>query len=120
MKIILGIFCVLMALFAGGCALILFSGSGYNGMFQSLPMATIPGGIAALNVLVLVALFGRAKPQAWAFHALVVIDVAAIAILALVWASLGFQDSGVNVFGAVLIGLIGIKAVLTYLAAKKL
>ena len=75
MKIILAIFCGLMVLFAGGCALILVSGSGYNGMFQSLPMAVIPGGIAALNVLVLLALFGARKPQGWAFYVLAVVDV---------------------------------------------
>lgn len=64
MKAVLAIFCGLMVLFAGGCALVLFSGSGYSGTFESLPGALIFGGIAALNLLVLAALSGKRKPRA--------------------------------------------------------
>jgi hypothetical protein len=119
MKIILGVFCALMVLFAGGCALLLVSGAGYNGMFQSLPFAAIPGAIAALNVLVLVALFGRARPNAWAFHTLAILDLVAVAVLALMWSGVGLKDSEINVIGIILIGGLAVKALLTFIAARR-
>ena len=120
MKIILAIFCGLMVLFAGGCALLLVSGSGYNGMFQSLPMAAIPGGIAALNVLVLLALFSARTPQVWAFYVLAVIDVLVILVLAVMWMSYGLKDSEINFLGSVLLGGLAVKALLTVLAARRI
>jgi hypothetical protein len=120
MKILLAIFCALMVLFAGGCALLLVSGSGFSGTFQTVPGALIPGGIAALNVLVLVALFGTSKPHIWAFYTLAAIDVVAIAILALMWSGFGLKDSEINMIGAILIGGLGLKAILTFLAARRL
>ncbi len=120
MKILLAIFCILMVLFAGGCALILVTGSGYNGMFQSLPLALIPGGVAALNVLLLMAMFGTKQTHLWAFYVLAVLDAIVVLILFLVWASIGFKDSDVNTLGAGLTAAFAVKAVLTVLTARSL
>jgi hypothetical protein len=119
-KIILGIFCGLVVLFAGGCALMLMAGSGYNGMFQSLPVAFIPGGIAALNVLVLIALFGTSRPHLWAFYVLALLDVLVVLALGAMWLSFGFTDSEVNTLGFVIVGGFAAKAVLTVATARKL
>jgi hypothetical protein len=120
MKVVLGIFCGLMALFAGGCALILFTGSGYNGMFESLPGAVIFGGIALLNMLVLMALFGKRKPQRWVFYTLAVLDAAVVVILAFIWSDFGFEDSDTNLLGAILVGGFALKGILTVLFSRKL
>jgi hypothetical protein len=118
MRILLGIFCGLMVLFAGGCALLLAAGSGFGGMFQSLPLAAIPGGIAVLNVLVLLTLFGSRNPQRWAFHALAGIDAVAAVIVAVAWAGMGTGDSEVNTLAAVAIGILALKGALTVIAAR--
>lgn len=60
MKILLGIFCGLMVLFAGGCALILVAEGTYPSGGGMVPLAAFPAAVAALNVLVLAALFGKA------------------------------------------------------------
>lgn len=120
MKIILIALCGIMVLFSGGCALILFTGSGYNGMFQTAPGAFIFGGIAALNVLVLAALLGKRKPQAWAFYTLAGLDVIVVIALALMWSGFGAGDSGVNVIGSLLIGGFALKAALTFFYASRL
>ena len=120
MKIILAILCALMVLFSGGCALILFVGSGFNGMFQSMPSALIFGGVALLNVLVLAALFGKRKPQPWAFYTLAVLDVLVVLALVLMWSGFGLKDSGINVIGSALIGGFALKAALTFFYASRL
>ena len=76
MKIILGIICVLVVLFAGGCAVMLVVAQATDSGAAAL--ALIPGGIAALNVLVLMALFGKSQPQRWAFYVLAGLDVLAL------------------------------------------
>lgn len=117
MKVLLAIFCILMLLFSGGCALILFLGSGYSGMFQSLPGALIFGGIAALNLLVLGALFGKAKSRPWVFYTLAGLDALAVAALGLTWAGFGFQDSDINILGGLLTGAFAAKGLLTFFYA---
>ncbi len=116
MKVLLTILCGLMVLFAGGCAVILFLGSGYNGMFQSFPFALAAAGVAALNVLVILALFGSKAPQRWAFYVLAALDVIVIAIVLIAWTSYGFHDSEVNPLAIGLIAGFGLKALLTVLA----
>lgn len=118
MKAVLAIFCGLMVLFAGGCALVLFSGSGYSGTFESLPGALIFGGIAALNLLVLAALSGKRKPQSWAFYTLAVLDALVVVALGLMWSGFGLGDSGINTLGVILIGGFALKGVLTFLYAS--
>lgn len=65
---ILTILCGLAVVFAGGCAITIIS-------FGSLPMAVIPGGIVALNVLVILAIWRRRPPSFGAFRTLAVIDL---------------------------------------------
>jgi hypothetical protein len=120
MKILLAIFCGLIALFSGGCALILFVGSGYGAMFQSAPLAMIPGGIAALNVLVIVAMFGWAKPQRWAFYVLAALDAVAALIIAVVWADTGTRYPDVNMLAGILLAAVVLKGVLTLVVAQRL
>ncbi|MEP6827196.1 MAG: hypothetical protein ABJA10_03895 [Aestuariivirga sp.] len=76
MKILLTVFCVLFILFAGGCALTLVGlGGGGIGSLGLLPL-----GIAALNVMLLVGLWGANKPWLPAFYILGTADIL-IAIL---------------------------------------
>lgn len=119
MRVILIILCGLMVLFAGGCALLFLAGSGFNGMFRSVPGGNIPGVIAALNVLVLLALFGFAKPQRWAFYILAVLDVLVVLVLGALWLSYGFRDQEVNVLGTVVCGAFALKAFLTFSLARQ-
>lgn len=119
MKILLAILCGLMVLFAGGCALIFVSGAGYNGMFQSVPAAAIPGGIAALNVLVLIALFGTSQPHRWAFYVLAVLDVIVVLVLGGMWLSYGLHDEEVNLLGGLICGAFALKAALTFVFARR-
>lgn len=120
MKVLLGIFCGLMVLFAGGCALLLAGSSGYGGMFQSLPLAFIPAGVAALNVLVLIALFGMKQTHLWAFVVLAILDALVVLITLVAWVSNGFGDSEINVLAALLAGAFAAKGVLTALTAQRL
>lgn len=68
MRLLLAMLCVLMILFAGGCALITIS-------VGAVPLAVIPGGIVALNVLVILAIQGQRKPSAMAFGILAILDL---------------------------------------------
>ena len=113
MKIMLTILCGLMVLFAGGCALLLVSGSGYNGMFQSVPFALIPGGIAVLNLAVLGAIWGFAKPSRAAFITLMVLDALVVLIILVTWASFGLADSQVNMLAGLTAGAFAAKGLLT-------
>jgi hypothetical protein len=118
MKIILGIICGLVVLFAGGCAIVLMlaelSDTG------AAALALIPGGIAALNVLVLMALFGKSQPQRWAFHVLAGLDVVAALVMAIFWSSISFQVSDIWTVAVPVIAVLLLKAVLTVLVARKL
>ena len=119
MKIILGIICGLVVLFAGGCAIMLAFSSISDGSGMIL-FALIPGGIAVLNVLVLMALFGTSQPQGWAFYVLAGLDVVAALVLAIFWNSISFQ---VNDFWAIAVPVIAVllvKAVLTVSVARQL
>ena len=68
MRFLLIMLCGLMVLFAGGCALLAVGVGG-------APFAVIPGGIAALNLLVILAAWGRRKPDVLAFAALAILDL---------------------------------------------
>lgn len=69
MRLLLAMLCTLMILFAGGCT-VLALGVGLG------PLAAIPGGIVALNVLVILAIRGQRKPSALAFGFLAILDLA--------------------------------------------
>ena len=118
MKIILGIMCGLVVLFAGGCAVILVIAQATDSGAAAL--ALIPGGVAALNVLVLLALFGKQQPQRWAFYALAALDVVAAIIMAIFWSSISFQVSDIWTIAAPVMAVLLVKAVLTVLVARRL
>lgn len=114
MKVLLTILCALMVLFAGGCGLLLFTGAGYSGMFESLPGVLIFGGIAALNVLVLAALWGQARTRPWVFYTLTALDALVVVALGLIWAGFGLRDSEINLLGGLLVGGFAAKGLLTF------
>ena len=118
MKIILGIICGLVVLFAGGCAVMLVVAQATDSGAAAL--ALIPGSIAALNVLVLMALFGKSQPQRWAFYVLAGLDVLAAIIMAIFWSSIASQVNDIWTLAVPVIGVLVLKAVLTVLVARKL
>jgi hypothetical protein len=118
MKYILAIMCGLVALFMGGCAVLLLPGGfSSGGAFLGMPMLAIPAGIAFLNVAIIGALFGwkvRWKP---AFYILGVIDIL-IAVGALLTASsMGPNDQPVFWFVA---AVFAAKGVLSFIYARNL
>jgi hypothetical protein len=118
MKIILGIICGLVVLFAGGCAIVLVLAEATDSGAAAL--AVIPGGIAALNVLVLMALFGKSQPQRWAFYVLAGLDVLAAIIMVIFWLSIASQVNDIWTLAVPVIGVLVLKAVLTVKVARKL
>ena len=118
MKIILGIICGLVVLFAGGCAIMLVVAQATDSGAAAL--ALIPGGIAALNVLVLMALFGKSQPQRWEFYVLAGLDVLAAIIMAIFWSSIASQVNDIWTLAVPVIGVLVLKAGLTVLVARKL
>jgi hypothetical protein len=120
MKIILAIFCGLMVLFAGGCAVILIADGSYSSGSGSVALAVVPGSVAALNVLMLLGMFGKKEPQRWAFYVLAAADMLAALALAAVWASFAPQIADIAVIALPLIGLFLLKAVLTVLMVRRL
>lgn len=119
MKVILGIFCALMVLFAGGCVLILLSELAYGGGGETVALALIPAAIAVLNVLVLLPLFGSSPPRRWAFYLLAAVDVAAALVMGAIWASMASQMPDTVVLAVPVIGLLLLKAVLTVKVVRR-
>jgi len=119
-RVILVILCGLTALFAGGCALILFLGSGYSGMFQSSPAVVMVGGIAALNILVIMAFYGKRQAMRWPFYVLAGLDALAVLVVIFFWASFGLKDGEVNTLATVVAGFFALKGGLTVAAVRKL
>jgi hypothetical protein len=118
MKVILGIICGLVVLFAGGCAIVLMFAEVTDSGAAAL--ALIPGAIAALNVLILMGLFGKSQPQRWAFYVLAGLDVLAAVVMAIFWSSISFQVSDIWTIAIPVIAVLLVKAVLTVLVANKL
>ena len=115
MKTILGIICALVVLFAGGCAVVLLVSQVTDS--GAALLALIPGGIAALNVLILMALYGKSRPQRWAFYVLAALDVAGAVIMAMFWSSFSFQVGDIWTIALPVIAVLLVKAVLTVLVA---
>jgi hypothetical protein len=113
MKIILGIFCALVVLFAGGCAVIVLIDGGFQGGTGSVPLALIPGAVALLNIIVLVGLLGKSPPQRWAFYVLAGVDVLAALAMGALWASVASQMADVAVIAIPVIAILLLKAWLT-------
>ena len=119
MKIILGIICGLMALFAGGCAVVLVF-SQMSGDSGAVGFALFPAGIAVLNVLVLMSLFGKSRPKDWAFYVLAGLDVVAAVVMAIFWSSISSQVNDIWTIAVPVIGVLLLKAVLTVIVVRKL
>jgi hypothetical protein len=111
MKIILTVFCVLMALFGGGCALVLLNAS-------TGPFLLIPLGILVLNGLILAALWGWKAPWRPAFYILGVIDI----VIAIGWLiflfSAGLTRDPSGFFVGLVVAAFAIKGILTLAYAK--
>lgn len=120
MKIILAIFCALMVLFAGGCALILIADGSYSSGSGSVALSVVPGGVAALNVLMLLGMFGKKEPQRWAFYVLAAVDVLAALLLAGLSFSVAGQMGDIFVISLPLFALLLLKAWLTVQVVRKL
>lgn len=110
MKVILAIFCALMVLFAGGCAVILMADGSYSSGGGTVAMAALPGGVAALNVLMLLGMFGKKEPQRWAFYVMAGVDLLAVLALGALWASVASQMADIAVIALPLIALLLLKA----------
>ena len=119
MKVILGIFCALMVLFAGGCAVILLYEMSYGGGGETAALALIPAAIAVLNVLVLIPLFGSSPPRRWAFYLLAAVDVAAALVMGAIWASVASQMPDTAVLAVPVIGVLLLKAWLTVQVVRR-
>ena len=111
MKIILGIICGLVVLFAGGCAVMLVVAQATDSGLVFLPLAL--GGA-------LMALFGKSQPQRWAFYVLAGLDVLAAIIMAIFWSSIASQVNDIWTLAVPVIGVLVLKAGLTVLVARKL
>ena len=118
MKIILAIMCGLVVLFAGGCAIFLLASQVTDS--GAAVLALIPGVIAVLNVLILMALYGKSRPQRWAFYVLAALDVAAAIAMAIFWKSISFQVGDIWTIAIPVIAVLLVKAVLTVLVAGQL
>lgn len=118
MKTILGIICGLVVLFAGGCAVVLLVSQVTDSGAAAL--ALIPGAIAALNVLILMALYGKSRPQRWAFYVLAALDVAGAVAMGMFWSSFSFQVGDIWTIAAPVMAVLLVKAVLTVLVARQL
>lgn len=120
MKILLTILCAIVVLFSGGCAILLVGGSGVSGAIFASPVALLPGGLAALNVLVIGALWGKIATQSWAFLALAIIDAIAVVILLALASDLGLSTQEDVLLIGVPTAAIAAKGVLTFLYWRKL
>jgi hypothetical protein len=106
MKYVLAILCGLLVLFMGGCAVLALAGG---------PLALIPAGLAALNVMIIIALF-KVRPQFLpAFYVLGIAD-----LLVAIGAGIAAPTMGSDgtLFWAAA-GLFALKGVLTLVFARQ-
>jgi len=120
MKILLTIFCVLMVLFGGGCAIVLVGGAGIGNALSAAPFALLPGGVAALNIAVLAALWGKARPAKWAFVTLVILDALVVLAILIAWGSFGLSEPALNWMAALTAAAFAAKGILTAATLKEL
>lgn len=120
MKIVLGIFCALMVLFAGGCAVILLGNAAPGDGGAALMLSLVPGAIAVLNAVALLALLGRAGAPRGVFHVLAVLDFLAAGALLLIWLPLMSGIQGIAILAAPLTLAILLKGVFSILVARRL
>ena len=112
MKIILTIFCALMALFGGGCAIL--AASSQLGVVSLIPVAVL-----VLNLLVLAGLWAWHKPWKPAFYILGTVDV--IVAVAAAIGVVTYMASDVTILypGILLVAAFAFKGILTFIYARK-
>lgn len=115
MKIILTILCAIIVLFAGGCALTIFAGSGIGGALFAAPLAIIPGGLALLNVLVIGALWGKMKVRKGVFLTLVILDAIVVLTSLPLVAQVGTGNSQDFLLIGLPVLLIALKGIFTFI-----
>jgi hypothetical protein len=115
-KTILTIMCVIIILFAGGCAITLGSiDANLMGGF-GLPLLAM----VALNIAVLAALYGWANVPAWPLYLLAGIDFILAAVFGVTTLT-SANDLGVSTFyGVVPVAIAALKGYLTVQVAKSL
>jgi len=112
MKVLLAIFCAMMLLFAGGCAISL---GGSVGPLSLLPIAAV-----VLNGFVLAAIFGWSKAAPVVFYILVALDAILAVGLSIALVSYGSSDPTIYPWGLLLIGAFVLKGVLTWLYVRSI
>ena len=112
MLLVLTILCLLVILFAGSCAIAMIGAGVW-------PLAAIPFGIVAVNVLVILSLRGRTKPAYGAFATLAGLDlvIGAFMLFGTVVDALANPFDFANVVTLTVAGAIIAKGALTVLAA---
>jgi hypothetical protein len=109
-----------MVLFAGGCAVILIADGSYSSGGGSVALSVVPGSVAALNVVMLLGMFGQKEPQRWAFYLLAGVDVLAAVLLLVLSISVAGQMGDIFVIAVPLMGLLLLKAWLTVRVVRNL
>jgi hypothetical protein len=112
MKVILTIFSGLMALFTGGCGLLL---GGSLGLVSLILL-----GIAALNLLMILAMYGYTGPMRPAFITLIVADLVVAGGLLLLGFVGSISDPSVLPLAMLLAGAFLVKAGLSYGVMRQL
>jgi hypothetical protein len=110
MKIVLTIFCVLLAVFGGGCAIMLGGQVG--------PLVLLPLGILVFNGLILAALWGWKKPWRPAFYILGVIDLLIALGLGIVLVPMIANYGSMDLLLVVPCAAFALKGVLTLMYAR--
>lgn len=114
MHVLLVILCVLMIIFAGGCAIMAIG--------FATPLAVVPAGIVLANVLVILSIAGKRKPAFAAFFTLAVLDLVVgtpMLVAAVTSSGLNIADpseAGVLAFAIALV----LKGILTLIAVGQL
>lgn len=107
MKYVLAILCGLLVLFMGGCAVMALAAG---------PLALIPGGLAALNVMIILAIFQAKRQFLPAFYVLGIIDLLVAVAAAVAAPSMG-TDGALFWLAA---ALFAVKGVLSLIFARSL
>jgi hypothetical protein len=115
MKSLLITLCLLTALMAGGCPLILMQGQNF-GLIVLVPLA-----ILVLNGLILASLWGFRAPDRFAFYTLAAVDFLIVAATLVTWFIFSSAE-GSGAFAPVALGIIalfGLKGWLTMVYARR-
>ncbi len=107
MKYVLAVLCGLVALFMGGCAVMVLAGG---------PIALLPGGLAFFNLAILGALFGWKVQWRPAFYILGVVDILLAIVAALSASSMAANDQP---YFWVAAAVFAVKGVLSFVYARR-